>query len=370
MAQTIISWGDPKAVKRWGTSLAVEQFAKSYFEQRFIGTDQNKVIQRKTELESDAGDTVSFDLSVQLRGDVTYGDNRLEGKEEQLRFFTDEVKIDQVRKAVSAGGKMTRQRTVHNLRQIARDRASDYWAQFFDEVMFCYLSGARGVNLEYVLPPDFNGFAGNALQAPDGVHYMMGGAATSKATLTAADTMGRDVIERVGVKARMMRAQDPTTSNMMPVMVDGDMNYILLMSAFQEHDLRTEQGASGWLEIQKAAAAALGNNSPIFKGGLGRIGNTVLHSHEKVVRFSDYGAGGNVPTARALFMGRQAGVIAYGQGSGGSRFTWKEDTKDYENEPTVASGTIVGIKKARFNQKDFGVITLDTAAADPNALAA
>ncbi len=366
MSQTVIPWGDPKAVKKWSGGLAVETTTKSYFERRFIGTDQNSLIQRKTELESDSGDTIQFDLSVQLRGDVTYGDERLEGKEEQLRFYTDKVSIDQVRKAVSAGGAMTRKRTIHNLRSIARDRASDYWAQYMDEVLFVYLSGARGVNLDYVLPIDFDGFAGNDLQAPDSYHIMYGGDAVSKATITADDKMSRVLIERAAVKSRMLRADDPKTANMMPLMIDGEAHYVCLMNPYQEFDLRTEQGERGWLEIQKAAAAAEGRNNPIFKGGLGMVNNVVLHSHERSVRFSDYGAGGNVPAGRALFLGRQAGVIAYGRNNTGLRFSWKEELKDYENEPTVASGTILGVKKSRFNNRDFGVISIDTAATTPN----
>lgn len=366
MSQTVIPWGDPKAVKKWSAGLAVEIPTKSYFERRFIGTDQNSCIQRKTELESDSGDTIQFDLSVQLRGDVTYGDNRLKGKEEQLKFYTDKVSIDQVRKAVSAGGAMTRKRTIHNLRQIAKDRASDYWSQWFDEVLFVYLSGARGINLDYVLPADFNGFAQNPLQAPDSVHLMFGGSATSKATLTANDKMTRMLIERAAVKAEMLRAKDPKTANMMPLMVEGEAHYLTIMSPFQAYDLRTEQGERGWLEIQKAAAAAEGRNNPIFKGGLGMVNNVVLHSHQRAVRFSDYGAGGDVAAGRALFMGRQAGVIAYGTANTGLRFSWKEETDDYGNEPTVASGTIIGVKKSRFNERDFGVISLDTACADPN----
>jgi N4-gp56 family major capsid protein len=136
------------------------------------------------------------------------------------------------------------------------------------------------------------------------------------------------------------------------------------MSPFQEFQLRT-QDAAGWLEIQKAAAAAEGRNNPIFKGGLGMIGNTILHSHRNVIRFSDYGAGANLPAARALFMGRQAAVIAYGS-KGGLRYTWKEEMEDYDNEPTVASGFIGGVKKTQFNGKDFGVISIDTYAKDPN----
>ena len=105
MAQTVIPFGDPKAAKKWSGSLAVDQIKKSYFERKFVGTDDNSVIQRKTELETDSGDRISFDLSVQLRGEYTEGDKRLDNKAENLKFYTVEVIIDQARKAVSAGGK-------------------------------------------------------------------------------------------------------------------------------------------------------------------------------------------------------------------------------------------------------------------------
>lgn len=365
MAQTVIAWGDPKAKKAWSTGLAVDQVKKAYFEKKFVGTDENSIIQRKTELESDSGDRVSFDLSVQLRGEATEGDARLEGKEENQKYYTDEVIIDQVRHAVSAGGAMTRKRTNLNLRGNARRLLSDYWARFNDEMMFIYLSGARGINKDFLFSLDWAGRAGNSLQAPDAGHLLYGGAATSKATLTANDKMTRAVIEKAQVKATMLQAQDPENANMVPVSIDGEEHYCIVMNPFQAHDLRTASG-SEWLDVQKAAAAAEGKNNPIFKGGLGMIKNVVLHEHRNAIRFSDYGAGSNVNAGRALFLGRQAGVVAYGT-SGGMRWDWKEETKDYGNEPTVASGAIFGFKKSRFNGRDFGVLSIDTAATDPNA---
>lgn len=365
MAQTVIAWGDPKAKKAWSTGLAVDQVKKAYFEKKFVGTDENSIIQRKTELESDSGDRVSFDLSVQLRGEATEGDNRLEGKEENQKYYTDEVVIDQVRHAVSAGGAMTRKRTNLNLRANARRLLSDYWARFNDEMMFIYLSGARGINKDFLFGLDWAGRASNALQAPDSGHLLYGGVATSKASLTSTDKMTRAVIERAQVKATMLQAQDPENANMVPVSIDGEEHYVIVMNPFQAHDLRTASG-SEWLDIQKAAAAAEGKNNPIFKGGLGMIKNVVLHEHRNSIRFNDYGAGSNVDAGRALFMGRQAGVVAYGT-SGGMRWEWKEETKDYGNEPTVASGAIFGFKKSRFNGRDFGVLSIDTAAKDPNA---
>lgn len=364
MASTTVPFGDPKAAKKWSASLAVDQVKKSYFERKFVGTDENSIIQRKTELESDSGDRISFDLSVQLRGEHTEGDRRLEGKEESLKFYTDEVNIDQARKAVSAGGKMTRKRTVHNLRTIARGRLGDYWSRFMDELMFMYLSGARGINADFLFGLDYNGHAGNTFQAPDSGHVLYGGDATGKADITNADVMSRNLIERATVQATMLQAQDPEAANMVPVSMEGEERYVCVMSPFQEHNLRTDSG-SEWLDVQKAAAGAEGRNNPIFKGSLGMINNVVLHSHRNAIRFNDYGTGSGLPAARALFLGRQAGVVAYGTTSG-MRFEWKEEMKDYGNEPTVASGCIMGFKKTRFNGKDFGVISLDTYAKDPN----
>lgn len=366
MAQTVIPFGDPKAVKRWSAALAVDQIKKSYFERKFIGESDNSVIQKKNELETDAGDTISFDLSVQLRGEATEGDARLEGKEEQLKFYTDQVIIDQTRKAVSAGGRMTRKRSPHDLRKVAKERASDYWARYFDEMIFIYLSGARGVNKDFLFPIGWQGRAKNPIEAPDPGHILYGGDATSKSTLEAADKMTRGVIERAAVLATMLQAQDPDAANMCPVSIDGEEHYVLLMNPFQEHDLRVSEG-SGWLDVQKAAAGAEGRSNPIFKGGLGMINNVVLHSHRNGIRFNDYGAGSDVAAGRALFLGRQAGVLAYGTPGSGVRWSWEEEVKDYGNEPTVASGAIFGFKKSRFNNKDFGVISIDTAAANPNA---
>lgn len=365
MGTTVVAFGDPKAAKKWSANLAVDTRKKSYFENRFIGTDDNSVIQRKTELEGDSGDRISFDLCVQMRNKPTYGDARLEGKEESLKFYTDEVIIDQVRHAASAGGKMSRKRTAHDMRAIAKSRLGDYFSRLMDEFFFMYLSGARGINEDFIEATTFTGFAGNAFEAPDADHLLFGGSATSKATLTASDKMVKGVVEKALNKAEMMQARNPQTANMVPVSNGSDEQYVMLMSPDQAYDLRVAD-TSGWLDIQKAAAGAEGRNNPIFKGGLGMIGGAVLHKHRNIIRFNDYGSGGDVSAARALLLGRQAAVVAFGT-SGGMRYSWEENTKDYGNEPTVASGFIGGIKKTRFNGKDFGVISIDTAAADPNA---
>ena len=363
---TTIGVNDPKAVKRWATALAVDTDKQTYWT-RFIGTGENNIIERKVELEEDAGDTITFDLSMRLRGGPTYGDNVVEGTEEPLTFYSDQVKIDQVRKGASAGGRMTRKRTLHNLRRIAKDRTAEYMAEWTDDMLFTYLSGDSGLSAINQDNKFTAAFAGNTIDAPDAAHILYGGSATSKATVAATDKMTVGLIERVSVKPTMMNAVNPDVVKMTPVSVDGAKRFILLMSPFQAYDLRMETGDVSWTKIQQALATSEGRSSPICKGGLGMINNTVLHQHEGVRRWTDYGSGSNVAAARALLLGRQAGVVAYGAAGNGTRFSWVEKMFDADNQVAIYAGAIMGAKKTRFNGRDFGVCAVDTACKDPNA---
>lgn len=366
MAQTVIPFGDPKAQKKWGADLALDTSYKTYWGRRFIGKGENHIVERKDDLSKDAGDLMSFDLSASLTGEPVFGDNRVDGTAENLRFYTDEVRIDQVRKQVSAGGRMTRKRTVHDLRQTAKNRQKEYMSRFLDQLLFIYLSGARGVNGDFVMRnTSWAGMANNPIQPPDSTHIIRGGYRSSSALITTADIMTRNLIEGAVTLAAMLRAADVENADMVPVDVDGEDRWVILVSKYQEHDLRVND-TTGWIQLQRDLAAADGKSNALFKGGLGMIGGAVLHSHSSVIRFTNYGAGADVQASRALLLGRQAGVIAFGSPNNGiGRFDWHEEMKDAGNEPVVTSGMIVGVKKTRFNGRDFGVMAIDTAARAP-----
>lgn len=364
MSTTVIGLNFPQAVKRWATSLALLCDYYSYWT-RFTGRGENNIIERKVGLEDDAGDEIRFDLSMPLRGTPVYGDNIVEGTEEALTFYQDQVRIDQVRKGASAGGRMTRKRSLHDLRKIARDRTAEYMGRWTDELFFTYLSGDSAIAAVNQDNTFTAAFANNPITAPDADHISYGGSATSKATITAADKMSVALIERLAVKASMMNAVNPDVADMQPVTIEAAQHFVLVMSPWQSFQLRTETGDLSWSKIAQAAAAAEGRKSPIFKGGLGMVNNIVLHEHKGVRRFSDYGAGSNLPAARALFLGRQAGVVAYGAAGAGSRMNWVEKLADADNLVNIYCGAIMGAKKSTFNNRDFGVIAVDTAAASP-----
>ena len=372
MAQTIVGVNSPLAVKKFGAFLAVDVGRKSYFNKKFmgVGIEAQTPIQTLLALENDQGDTITYDLVMQLKMQPVEGDNTLRGKEEDLKFYTDSISIDQARGGVNTGGKMSRKRTLHDLRKIARARQTEWWAKVFDELFFMYMSGKRGNNADYIYAQDYVGFAGNAMVAPDSMHLLYGGAATSKAGMTAADKFTLKLLDRAQTRASTMGGGTAGVPAIEPCQIEGEDHFIGVLHPFQEYDLRTDAGQGQWLDIQKAAAAAEGRNSPIFKGGLGKHNDVVLHKHKAVILSNDYGAGQNVQSARALFMGRQAAVCAFGSAGTGLRFDWHEEQEDRGNQVVITTSSIFGIKKTAFTidgvSRDFGVIALDTAAADPS----
>lgn len=366
MAKTIVGLNDPKACNRFATTLATDSAKKSFFTTKMMGEgqDSSMPIQRMTELENDAGEMISFDLSVQLKMEPVYGDDTLENKEEELQFYTDNIYIDQMRGGVNTGGRMTRKRTLHNLRKIARKRQAEWWGRLFDEVIFVYLSGARGVNTGFLVPAGWSGCANNALQTPDADHLLYGGAATTKGTMVATDKMNLALIDKAVGNIESMGGETEEVPAMQPISICGEDHFVCVMNPWQAFDMRRNAATGEWLDVQKAAAAALGKDNPIFKGGMGMHNNVVLQKHKSIVRFTDYGTGA-VEAARALILGEQAGVIAFGSPGSGFRFDWNEESRDNGNQAVITTSSIWGFKKSNFNGIDFGMMALDTAAKKP-----
>lgn len=373
--RTLVGVNDPMAVKKWSTAMATAINKSSYFARKFIGEgkDSRLPIQRIDDLERGAGDEVTVDLLMPMSMEPIIGDETLDGKEQPLKYFTDRLRIDQVRGGADLGSRMTKKRTIRNIRQDAKRAATDWWKRLMDELLFIYLSGARGTGGGFLWSATNPFFSINTLTAPDAMHQMYGGAATSKLSLANTDTMALRVIDKAVAKAETMGGDGSDELSMVPISIEGGEHYVCLMHTFQADKLRQEVGTGGWVDIQKAAAAAEGQKNPIFTGALGMYNDVILHKHRNVIRFSDYGAGTNLPAARSLFLGAQAALLAYGDNESGSRYKWTEELKDHENSVAIGTHAIMGVKKSTYKSKDssvtrdFGVIAIDTYAVDPNA---
>lgn len=370
MARTVVGLGDAKAVKKWAGLLAYDTSHKSYFNSRFTarGSEAEVPIQILTDLESDAGEQISYDLLAELKMAPVEGEDILEGKEEGQKFYTDQIYIDQARAGVNTGGRMTRKRTLHDLREKAKRQQSSWWARLQDELLFIYLSGARGINPNFLLPLGYTGRANNALTAPTANQTLYGNNATAFNNIDSDDKFDLRLIDRAKTKADSQGGGVTGIPVLQPCKIDGNETFVCVMHTFQEDDLRSNTSTGQWLDIQKAAAGAEGRNSNLFKGSLGMYRGCILHSHRNAIRFNTAGSGGNVEAARALFLGSQAAVVAYGSPGTNLRFDWHEEARDNGDKVVITTSAIFGVKKVTFTHdgtgaQDFGVYSLDTAAA-------
>ena len=371
--QTKFGVNDPQEVKKWGTDLAVAVNREGYFSSSMASESKRArtPIQIITDLEKDAGLEVTVDLLMPMSMEPVV-QAKLEGKGAPLKYFTDKLRIDQVRGAVGAGDRVTSKATLRNLREDAKIVMKDWWSRLQDELHFIYLSGGFGNygGTGYLWSTGNAMFTVNAITAPDSQHLMYGGNATSKSDVGIDDGFDLRLIDRAVAKAETMGGDGTNELSMVPVNVDGKKCYVVLCHTFQYDAMKSNASTGQWLDIQKAAAAASGSSALLFKNAGGMYADCVIHKHRNVMRFNDYG-GGSVKAARALFLASQAGELAFGS-SGGfqSRYRWTEVMTDHEDQVEIGTHCIMGVKKSTYKSKDgavtrdFGVFALDTYCAD------
>jgi N4-gp56 family major capsid protein len=354
MATTAYGVNANEAVKLWSRRLAREAL-KETFIQRFIGTGDSNVIQEKTDTKKDSGDRVRVTLRMQLTGDGVQGDTTLEGSEESLTTYTDDLLVNQLRHAVRSAGKMTEQRIPFSIREEAMSGLRDWWSDRLDTSFFNQICG-------YTTQTDTKFTGNNASIAPDTDHrvWTVGSAdETVQADSTKVATLS--MIDAAVTKAKVLAPK------LRPIKIDGKDHYVVFLHPYQVYNIRTSTTTGQWLDIQKSALSATGaKDNPIFSGALGVYNGCILHESTRVTNgVHSSTAAAQTSTRRAVLCGAQAAFIGFGQDSSFKEFSWNEQLFDYGNQLGVEAGCIYGLKKARFNSLDFGSITMTSYAAAP-----
>ncbi|MGJ4928146.1 N4-gp56 family major capsid protein [Bradyrhizobium sp. HKCCYLS2038] len=353
MTTTTYAVNDPLSNKLWAKKLNQEALKETYFG-RFMGEEDDNMIQIKTELDQNAGDKVTIGLRYQLTGDGTTEGGTLQGNEENLATANDALVINELAHAVRVKNKGTidAQRVPFNLRGQGKAGLKDWFSGRFDVCMANHLAGntlvtdMRYVGNNAVTAPTLivrpNSYTDDASCATD---------STAKFNLQLIDTC----VERAETNTPMIR----------PIMINGEKKYLMFLHNYQVTDMRNNTSTGQWLDIQKAAlAGGAASKSPIYTNALGEYNNVILH---KWVRLPQgiTNAGVLAPnTRRAVFCGAQAGFVGFGKEfAKGSHFKWVEELFDYERELGVSAQTVWGIKKSVFNGADFAAIVCTTYAA-------
>lgn len=369
MSQTTFGVGHPLAVSVWSKDLAAEAFRKTFIG-KFIGDTEDALIYEKTDLKKSAGDNITCGLNVQLQGDGISGDATLEGNEEALQFYDDNLRIDQLRHATRIKGRMTEQRVPYDLRRVSRDRLSDWWATRMDVAFFNHICGNTAVTNTI-----FTG--SNSTIAPSANRIIRAGNHANDQSLTASDRFDLTYIDVARNYAETASIANNTGPLIRPIKYEGSDYYVMFLHDDQVFDLRTNTSTGQWQDIQKAALMGGDvSGSPIFSGALGIHNGVILHKAARVTQGVHSTAGTAVAnTRRAVLCGAQAAAIAFGSENGATRFTWVEEMFDYGNQFGVSAGCIWGLKKTKYipadnsatNAEDFGTIVVSTFASRPVA---
>ena len=350
MARTEFGSASSQTVKLWSKKTWYQAQRGALYFNKFLGESEDSILFMRPDLEKNAGESIVYDLLVEMTGDGVTGDNTLEGNEEALVYYQDSIKIDQLRHAHTFG-KMSQQRTVHDLRKDGQWALSRWWSNKLEEYLFRALCGDTTL-----------AHAGNTVTVADADHQVYSGNATSEATLDANDRFLLEDIDYAKEKATT------NTVPMRPVRIDGDDYFVVVLHPYSVVDLKLSLGTGSssvkWHEIQQYANVR-GLKNPIFDGSIGVYNKCILYESHRIHTPSS-----NV--RRNLMLGAQAGVFAIGnaydkmkqkQYGDNNYISWVEQEKDYENMRGLAAGCVFGIQKAKYNSDDFGVMTISSYAA-------
>jgi N4-gp56 family major capsid protein len=258
----------------------------------------------------------------------------------------------------------------YNMRQDAKNKLSIRLQEFLERQMFLKLGGVNNLLLNDVALVTVGADAIWSNQADEvsdtdtnngyGTRYLCADYTSGATSLAATDLLTPELISKAKVKAQIASPQ------VRPLKINGSNYYVLFVHPYQALDLKN----NATFAQARREADVRGKENPIFTGALGIWDGVVIKEHEYVPfldisvaghNFGDNDSGTDyaaVDCFRALLCGQQAGVYAQCVNDNG----WVEETFDYKNKVGFATGIIGGIQKMTFNSKDYGVISIDTAA--------
>ncbi|MBU2052442.1 N4-gp56 family major capsid protein [Patescibacteria group bacterium] len=304
------------------------------FMEKFMGSTEQAMIQELEDLKKEAGSNVSFGLGTKLSGDGVTGDGELEGNEEVMTDYDEDLAIDQLRHAVRLKGRMDEKKSAYNMRTSAKARLSDWWAERLDKEILDKLCGKTTSTFS------------NTPTAAAATRAIYAGAAGAIASVTSTMKMDTKVLDAA---KEMAKTASPKIK---PMRIGGKEYYVAILHIYDVTALKQDPVYNQSVRD----ARERGKENPIFTGAISEYNGIIIHEHEYVYRTNDGSASAYV--ARNVLCGQQAGVFAWG-----APVSWVEKSFDYGNSWGISCGAIFGSIKPIFNSVDYGVVTMFTASA-------
>jgi N4-gp56 family major capsid protein len=358
MAGTGIATGSGLTVKQWKDQ-AFQEYLSLLVLAKYMGTDENAMIQVSEELMKAKGDKVVFSLISALSGSGVQGDSTLEGNEEELLSYEQSVTIDLFRNAVKLNGKMSEKRYPWSIWEKAKP-ALNNWKSQFDEIRAFLKMGA----IDDVLYAAASESQKDTWLANNNDRVIFGAATSNNsandhsACLSNVDST-TDVLNtaHLSLCKRMAKMARP---RIRPLKVPNGPSTEVYVYFAHPYTVRSLKADSAWSNAQQNGMPR-GLDNPLFTGAIGMWDGIVVVETDKIAVLDDVG-NGTSDVAQNFLCGAQAMLWALG-GVEGDRLGFQEEAFDYKNKKGVAIESMYEVVKARFATgaagvtKDHGVLT-------------
>jgi N4-gp56 family major capsid protein len=346
-------------VKVWEKKFFAEYVRASPFK-RYMGTDENSIIQIKEQLMKQAGDRIGLTLLRKLRGAGVTGSTTLVGNEESVANYDDQITVDALRHGVKTNV-LEEQRTEIGILDAGRTLLKLWSMEKMRDTLIArlmspvvdgettYASASEAQKDTWLTANSDRVLVGRSISNTSSNDH-----STSLANIdNTNDKLAPTVIE---LAKRMARTA--TNGIIRPIVVDEDGEwYVLWCHSLAFRDL--SQHATMINAHQYAAER--GKDNPLFVDGALIWRGVICIEVPEIPVVGAVGAG-NIQVVPNFLCGAQALGIGWAQRTKGST-----EVRDYGFEQGAAISEIRGMKKLMFNNVQNGVLTLYTAGVEDAA---
>lgn len=376
MAEVILNGN--LAERRWLSDEYVTPYMRQSGFSEYMGTGTDAIIRilRGTDLGSGAKSVV-MPLVGLLRGEGVSGSQVLEGNEEDMDTYADEIRVNYRRNGVKVP-KSESYKTTLDLLRVARPRLRDWAANvvlkkgLIQQIQGIVVPGITVTETDgstyqgpdsvvpyaQATPAQRNAFVTNnadrILFGADIANASSGVMATALATIDSTnDKLTAAAISKVKRIAHATAdLTATTTNNVSPITPystrDGNEMFVYWANKWSFRDLRNDPAMYNALKD----AEVRGKDNPLFRSGDLWWDGVIIREMQDMEVIAGAGASG-IDVAHNFLAGQSALAVAYGEEP---RIITDRD-QDYQFRPAVAVQELIGIKKTSFAGRQYGGVS-------------
>lgn len=361
MANTAVATG--LTVQQWDDKFFTEYIRANRFK-KYMGTDENSIIQMKEDLTAKKGKTVTYSLVNALSGAGVSGSTTLVGSEEKMNSRSCAVTVNKIRNAVVVP-EIDEQYSAIGLRDASKVVLKD-WILRKTKTDIINALGQVGGSYAATMYTIFMAAGGATTTAQDAwaaanVDRVLFGAAVSNYSATFATALGNvdDSGDLLTVaRLDLMKALAKTASPAIrPIMVKGDEEWYVVFTGTKNFKRLAEDSV---MTAANRDARVRGTDNPLFAGGDLMWNGMIIREIPEIGDCAITGAT-SADVQPVFLCGAQALGFAVAQ-----RTKTITDDTDYGDKQGVAAQEIRGIQKLVFGTdasvdtttpKDNGIFT-------------